>query len=395
MDKINELLTRSVAEIIERDSLEKKLKENKKLRVKFGIDPTWPDIHIGHAVVIRKLKAFQEAGHQIVFIVGDYTARIGDPSGLDQARKSLSAEQVKENAATYFDQAFKILDREKTEVHNQSEWFAEFDLAKILELTSKISVNQLIEHETFKKRLLTKKPLMFHEALYPLLQGYDSVAIKADLEIGGQDQKFNLLMGRQIQKAYHQSPQDVMMTKYLLGIDGRQKMSKSLGNYIAINDPPYQMYGKIMSIPDNQILSYFELATDLTTQGLEVVKKELESGKVNPRDIKARLAKLITETYWGSVEAEEAQIEFDRVFSQKQMPKNIKEIKLPSKEYLLSDLLVTANLVSSKSEAKRLILGGGVKINQEKITSPQIKINLDKAINLQIGKLKFAKILPK
>jgi len=389
------LLTSGVGEIIVKESLVNKLKTRKKLRVKYGIDPNKGDIHLGHAVPIRKLKAFQDLGHTAVFIIGDYTARIGDPSAKDKTRKPVSQKEIKKNADAFFAQAFRILDKGKTEIHLQSEWFGKFDLAKVIELTSKISVAQIMEHETFKKRIEKGQPLMIHEEIYPLLQGYDSVAINADVELGGTDQKFNLLMGRQLQKAYGQPEQDILMMNYLIGLDGKEKMSKSLGNYIAINDVPKDMYGKVMSIPDNLISHYYELCTDITSGGLDVIKKELNpptGGGKNPRQVKAELAKLIVETYYSGAEAEEAESEFNRIFRQGERPSEMPIVKLEIRDERLDDLLMDCKLASSRSEARRLAEQGAVEVNSKKITDPFKTIKVDDGMVVRVGKRNFVRI---
>lgn len=388
---IDEILTRSVGEIIIRPSLEKKLKSDRKLRIKYGIDPNKGDIHLGHAVPIRKLKAFQDLGHTAVFIVGDYTARIGDPSAKEKTREMISQEAIKKNADAFFEQAFKILDKEKTEIHLQSEWFGDFDLDKVIEIASKVSVAQIMEHETFKKRIEKGQPFMIHEEIYPLLQGYDSVAVKADVELGGTDQKFNLLMGRQMQKAYSQPEQDILMMKYLIGLDGKEKMSKSLGNYIAINDKPDEMYGKVMSIPDNLVTHYYELCTDITSGGLEVIKKELADGK-NPRDVKAELAGLIVETYYSKEEADQAAGEFDKVFSKGEQPSKMPIVKLETRDIRVDDLLMDCKLTTSRSAARRLIEQGAVEISGKKISDPFKTIQIQDDMIIQVGKRNFVKI---
>jgi len=386
---IDELLTRGVSEIIIKSSLENKLKGDKKLRIKYGIDPNKGDIHLGHAVPIRKLKAFQDMGHTAVFIIGDYTARIGDPSGKDETRKPVSEEEVKKNADAFFSQAFRILDQSKTEIHLQSEWFKDFDLAKVIEVASKTSVSQIVEHETFKKRLSEGKPFMLHEAIYPILQGYDSVAVRADVELGGTDQKFNLLMGRQIQKAYDQPEQDILMMNYLIGLDGKEKMSKSLGNYIAISDKPEDMYGKVMSIPDSLIMQYFELCTDLTDEALRIIEKE---SKDDPRNTKAKLAKLIVEMYHSEESAENAAGEFDRIFKNKEKPEDMLVKRIDVSECRIDDLLMKCELATSKAEAKRLVEQGGVEIEGEKITDPFKTIEVKDEMIIQVGKRRFVKI---
>ena len=403
---IKNLLERGVGEIIVKESIEKRLQSGKKLRVKYGIDPNKGDIHLGHAVPIRKLKAFQDLGHTAVFIIGDYTARIGDPSAKDKTREAISEGEIKKNADAFFAQAFRILDKDKTEIHLQDEWFGKFNLAKVLEVASKVSVAQIMEHETFKKRIEKGQPFMIHEEIYPLLQGYDSVAVKADVELGGTDQKFNLLMGRQMQKSYGQSEQDIVMMDYLIGLDGKEKMSKSLGNYIAINDAPNDMYGKVMSILDNLIAHYYELCTDVTPGGLEVIKKELadgpparldsarlagEAGK-NPRDVKAELAGLIVETYYSKEDAEKAANEFDKVFSRREKPTKMPIVKLEMRDIRLDDLLMDCKLATSRSAARRLAEQGAVEVNGQKITDPFKTIQIKDEMIVQVGKRNFVKI---
>jgi len=389
---IDEILSRGVSEVIVKEELENKLKEGKKLRIKYGIDPNKPDIHLGHAVPIRKLKAFQDLGHTAVFIVGDYTASIGDPSEKEKTRAPISEEVIKKNADVFFKEAFRILDENKTEIHLQSEWFKDFDLKKIIEVASKVSVQQIMEHETFRKRIEKGQSFMVHEEIYPLLQGYDSVAIKADVELGGTDQKFNLLVGRQIQKAYGQPEQDILMMNYLIGLDGKEKMSKSLGNYIAISDSPEEMYGKLMSIPDNLISHYFELCTDISMDALKVIEEELKSGKKNPRDIKTELAKLIVEMYHSEEAAEKAAGEFEKVFSRREKPSDIPEKKIEVSECRVDELLMKCGLASSKSEARRLIEQGAVEIDSEKITAPDKMIQIKDEMIVQVGKRRFVKI---
>lgn len=389
---IDDLLTRGVDEVIVEGNLEKKLKEGKKLRIKLGIDPTGPDLHLGHAVPLRKLKAFQEMGHTVVFVVGDFTARIGDPSEKDQTRKALSAEDVKKNASTYFEQAFKIIDRDKTEVHMQSEWYGKMDLSKLFEIARQISVAQLMEHETFKKRIASQSSFSLLEMMYPILQGYDSVELKADVEIGATEQKFNLLFGRQIQKLYGQPEQDIVTLNYLIGLDGKEKMSKSLGNYIAINDAPADMYGKVMSIPDSLIIPYYELCTDVTSGAIEIIKKELEDGEKNPRDIKAGLAKVIVEMYHSAEQAEVAAAEFDKVFKNKEKPTEMPEVEIDASQMRLDDLIVRCALVTSKSEARRLIEQGAVSVDGEKVTDYDRTVNIEDETILQVGKRRFVKI---
>jgi len=388
----DELLTKSVAEIIAKENLEKKLASGKKLRIKYGIDPTTPEIHLGHAVPIRKLAQFQQLGHKIVFLLGDFTAQIGDPSGKLKTRTALSSKQVEENAKTFLAQVFQILDPDATEVHRQSEWFGKMNLADFFGILSKVSVNVILSHETFKNRLSKDLPLAIHELIYPVLQGYDSVAVKADVEVGGQDQKFNLLMGRHIQRAFGQNQQEIVMTKYLLGTDGKEKMSKSLGNFIALTDSPDQMYGKVMSIPDELIVPYFELCTNISAKGLQLIKNEYKNSQAR-RDLKAKLGKLIVEIYHDVAAAEASEEEFNKIFKNKEKPSVIAEVKISSKQAILADLLVELKLADSRSEAKRLILQGAVKVADKILKDPFVKIELANGAIVQVGKRKFAKVI--
>jgi len=388
----DELLTKSVAEIIAKENLEKKLASGKKLRIKYGIDPTTPEIHLGHAVPIRKLAQFQQLGHKIVFLLGDFTAQIGDPSGKLKTRTALSSKQVEENAKTFLAQVFQILDPDATEVHRQSEWFGKMNLADFFGILSKVSVNVILSHETFKNRLSKDLPLAIHELIYPVLQGYDSVAVKADVEVGGQDQKFNLLMGRHIQRAFGQNQQEIVMTKYLLGTDGKEKMSKSLGNFIALTDSPDQMYGKVMSIPDELIVPYFELCTNISVKGLQLIKNEYKNSQAR-RDLKAKLGKLIVEIYHDVAAAEASEEEFNKIFKNKEKPSVIAEVKISSKQAILADLLVELKLADSRSEAKRLILQGAVKVADKILKDPFVKIELANGAIVQVGKRKFAKVI--
>lgn len=389
-EKLSDLLTRGVAEVIDKNSLENKLGAGKKLRVKLGIDPTGFDLHIGHAAPLLKLKAFQDLGHQVVLIIGDYTARIGDPSGLDKTRPQLTESETEKFGEDYFKQACLILDKNKTEVRWQSEWFEDFDLQTVINLTSKATLAQVLAHETFKKRLEKGLPLSTHEILYPFLQGYDSVAVKADLELGAIEQKFNLLMGRTIQEAFNQPSQDIMCLNYLMGTDGR-KMSKTFNNYIAVKDSANEMFGKVMSIPDNLILSYFESATEMPMSEISEIKKALGGGE-NPRDFKAKLALAIVSLYHGEKEAQKAGVEFDQVFKNKNLPSHIPVFKLKDRNIKPVDLLAEARLVSSKAEARRLIEQGGFSINDKKITEWQKEINLKEGDIIRAGKRKFLKI---
>lgn len=387
-----ELLDRGVADAVDRRSLETKLRRHRPLRVKFGIDPTGYQLHLGHVVPLRKLRAFQRAGHRAVLIIGDYTAQVGDPSGRDKIRAALSFEQTRRFAAGYLDQVGKILDVQKAEVRYNSEWFNAFSPADFLKLMMCVSANQLLAHETFRKRLDQGLPLGLHELMYPLLQGYDSVAVEADLELGGLDQKFSLLTGRDIQAAYGQDQQDIMLFDYLLGTDGKQKMSKTLNNFIAIEDAPDQMYGKTMSIPDKLIMPYFTLATDTPTAELKAIAQELKAKKKNPRDLKTRLAKTIVGLYHGEAAAEEAEVEFRATFRKGGQPSKIPTIATTTGQHQLINLLISHQLVASRSEARRLIEQGGVKINKQVVTDWETPITVRDGMVLQVGKRKFVKL---
>ncbi len=390
--KIKELLTRGVKEVIVKKHLEKRLKSGKKLRVKFGIDPTAPDIHLGHSVPLLKLKQFQDLGHQIIIIIGDWTASIGDPSGRNRTRSPLSQKEIAKNCKTYIDQISKILDRKKTEFREQNEWCKKFDLKKVINLESKFSVPFLLSHKTFRERLKKGLPFMVHEVLYPLLQAYDSLVVKADIEIGAVEQKFNLLTGRELQKKERKPEQDILMTEYLMGLDGKRKMSKSFKNYIAFNDPPSEMYGKIMSIPDNLIGQYFELATKVSLKEISKIKQALKQRKTNPKDLKARLAREIVTIYHSKKTAQEAEKEFKRIFKKKETPSIIPEIKIKRKSLNILDLLIKTKMASSKSEAKRLVEQGGVRINKRLIENWRNEIQIEKEMIVQAGKRKFIKI---
>ena len=396
------LLTRGVAEIIIKEELIDLLRAGKKLRLKEGFDPSFPDIHLGHMVALRKLRQFQELGHQVVLIVGDWTAQIGDPSGVSVTRPMLSAEKVKANAETYMKQFFKVVDREKTEVRWQSEWFGKFTLADVIKLTSKFTVAQLLARDDFNARFNANRPIAVTELLYPLLQAYDSVAIKADVEFGGTDQKFNFLVGRELQTMVGQHPQQCFMTPLLVGTDGVQKMSKSLGNYIGVAEPPNDMYGKVMSINDSLILQYFELVTDVLEKELEEFRQQLSMGTTNPMLLKKRLAREIVTQLHSQKEANEAEEHFVRVFQKRELPKEIKEFRISFKDFSpqqmeftgvdISKLLVVIHFAKSRSEANRLIAQGAVSIDGKKIlpdTAAHIKIGSI----IKVGKRRFIKVI--
>lgn len=378
--EIDEILSRGVQEVIVKENLEKRLKEGS-LRIKYGVDPTRPDIHLGHMVQLRRLKVLQDLGHTIIFLIGDYTTKIGDPSGRNSTRPVLSDEEIKANAKTYFDQISKILDIDKTEIRYNSEWFDKMTWADVLNLTAKFSTNQIIERDDFHKRLKEGSNLGLQELLYPVMQAYDSVELKADVEIGGSDQKFNILAGRELQKKMGQTPQDVMLMKILVGLDGKNKMSKSLDNYIAITDTPANMFGKVMSIPDELIKDYYELCTDINMPQEE-----------SPRDTKAKLAAEIVKIYHGEEEASEAVAEFDRVYKNKEIPTEVPTINIVADKMNIVELITKAELAVSNSEARRLVEQGAVSLDKEKINDPSSEIEIKNGQILRVGKLKFVKI---
>lgn len=386
---IKRLLGRGIEEVIVREHLVNDLKKGTALRIKLGADPTAPDLHLGHAVVLRKLREFQELGHTVVFIIGDYTALIGDPSGKSKTRPQLDAKTIAENAKTYFAQVGKILDLKKTEVHYNSEWFRVMSVADLIRLAAQISTQRTLERDDFTKRLKEGIEIAQHELLYPLMQAYDSVVIKASVEIGGTDQKFNMLSGRELQKKMGMDPQDVITCPLLIGTDGEKKMSKSLGNYIGLSDAPADMFGKVMSIPDKLIIHYFELATDLGEEEIAALKKELESGE-NPRDIKARLASEIVGLYHGAKAAKVAEEAFERVFSKKEMPRNVPEVRVKKSSINILDLLVEIKLVSSKGEARRVVEQGGLKVDGKVILDIKAQVEIKKGgVFIQKGKKTF------
>jgi tyrosyl-tRNA synthetase len=385
---IKYLLKRAVAEIIVEEELVELLRSGKKLRIKEGLDPSSPDIHVGHMATLRKLRQFQELGHEIVIIVGDWTAQIGDPSGRSVTRPMLTAEQVKANADTYLKQFFKIVDKDKTEVRFQSEWFSKFDLADVVRLTSKFTVAQFLAREDFNKRFNEQKPIAITELLYPLMQAYDSVAVQADVELGGTDQKFNFLVGRELQSMMGQRPQQCFMVPLLVGTDGVQKMSKSLGNYIGIAEAPETIYGKTMSIRDDLIMQYFELVTDVPEEELAEFKKHLENNTENPMALKKRLAREIVTQLYGAKEAQEAGEHFIKVVQKKETPDEIQEFKINA-DATIGRLLVDAGLAASRSEANRLILQGAVSIDGVKIID--INQHIGKNVIIKAGKRRYLK----
>ncbi|MGA8941316.1 MAG: tyrosine--tRNA ligase [Thermoactinomyces sp.] len=396
-----QIIKRGAAEILPLDDLYKKLErsleQNKPLKVKLGLDPTAPDIHIGHTVVFHKLREFQELGHIVQLVIGDFTAQIGDPTGKSETRKQLSEEEVKKNAKTYTDQLFKVLDPDKTEIYFNSHWLSPLTFADVTHLASKCTVARMLERDDFAKRYRNGQAISIHEFFYPLMQGYDSVALKSDIELGGTDQKFNLLMGRQLQKEYHQEEQVILTMPLLEGLDGVKKMSKSLGNYIGVDEEANNMYGKAMSIPDELMMKYFELATDLPADEVEKLRKGLESGQIHPRDAKMHLARTLVRMYHGDAAADEAEKHFRTVFQKGALPDDIPEAKISPSD--LDDgkiwvvaLLSKLGLVASNGEGRRMIQQGGVRINQEKVTDINLQIEVQEGMIVQVGKRKFAKV---
>jgi len=384
---INYVLKRGVAEVIVEEEMAELLRSGKKLRLKEGFDPSFPDIHLGHMVSLRKLRQFQELGHQVVLIVGDWTAQIGDPSGMSATRPILSMEEVKVNAETYMQQFFKVVDKKRTEVRWQSEWFGKFTLTDIIRLTSKFTIAQLMAREDFSARYNAGRPIAITELLYPLLQAYDSVAIQADVEFGGTDQKFNLLVGRELQSMVGQRPQQVFLVPILTGTDGSQKMSKSLGNYIGVAEPPEEIYGKVMSIPDSLILDYFELVTDVPDEELKEFRQGLKNETVNPMVLKKRLAREIITQLYDQKAATEAEEHFVRVFQKREAPEEIPEFK--GEHIPISRLLVKAGLIGSHSEAIRLIRQGAVRIDGRKVTDANEVA--PKGSIIKVGKRRYLK----
>jgi tyrosyl-tRNA synthetase len=396
-----ELLMRGTEEILPLEDFKKKLerseRENKPLIIKAGFDPTAPDIHLGHAVLLRKMKHFQDMGHTVVFLIGDFTGMIGDPSGRSVTRKPLTREQVMENAETYKRQVFKILDREKTKIVFNSEWCSPMTFNDVLGLTAKYNVARMLERDDFDKRYKGGVPITILEFMYPLVQGYDSVVLKADVELGGSDQKFNLLVGRDLQREYGQEPQVIMTVPLMVGLDGVQKMSKSLNNYIGINEPPKDIFGKVMSISDDLMFIYFELATDVPRADIEKYREGIRTGAMHPREVKVGLAKNICAQFYDRETAERAAQEFDRVFANKEIPDDVPEFRVPAEEasggkIWIVKLMVLAGTAATNGEARRLIKGGGVTFNGEKISSEDHELPLAAGGILKVGKRKFVKI---
>lgn len=398
------IITRGAVDVLPEPEFKEKLKEsinsNRPLRIKQGFDPTSPDIHLGHTVGIRKLKQFQDLGHKVVLIIGDYTAMVGDPSGQSSTRPRLTYGEIMNNAETYQQQFFRILDKSKTEVRYNGEWFKDMSFMAIMELATKFTVARMLERDDFEKRLKRQVPISIHELFYPLMQGYDSVAIKADVEIGATEQKFNLLAGRVIQEAYKVKPQAVLTMPILVGLDGEMKMSKSLNNYIGIEESPREIFGKAMSIPDRLIYAYFELATDLSEEELRMVRERLADKSENPMDVKKELGKRLVDMYHPANSGQAAREEFERVFSRKQLPDEIRqltvedltEMELNPKQIYLVHLLTRSRLTKSNSEARKLIKAGAVSIDEEKIIDPDFELELNEDKVLKVGKRRYLRL---
>jgi tyrosyl-tRNA synthetase len=391
-------LRKGAVELIREDDLRAKLiksaETGRPLRVKLGADPTAPDLHLGHTVIIRKLRHFQELGHTAVFLIGDFTGLIGDPSGKSQTRPQLTREEINANAETYKQQIFKLLDPDRTEIRFNSEWMDKFDAYSFVRLAARTTVRQILERDDFQKRMAEERPVALHELLYPLTQAYDSVALEAGVELGGTDQKFNLLLGRNLQREYGQDPQVALITPLLEGTDGVQKMSKSLGNYIGITEPPQEMFGKIMSITDSLMWRYYELLTDLRPEQLAELRSSAGSGAHNPRDLKVELAKRVIADFHSQAAADAAEEEFNRVFRRKEAPDEIEERALAAGAWKLPRLLVETKLAPSMAEARRLIEQGGVRADGERISRIDFGVELrpDRALTLQVGKRHFLRV---
>ncbi|AXU49767.1 tyrosine--tRNA ligase [Clostridioides difficile] len=395
IDEQMRIIMKGVDDLIDEKELREKLikseKEGKPMIVKLGLDPSAPDIHLGHTVVLRKMKQLQDLGHQIVIIIGDFTGKIGDPTGKSKARKALTTEQVLANAKTYEEQIFKVLDKEKTIVRFNSEWLAKLNFEDVIKLAATITVARMLEREDFKKRYEGQMPISVHEFFYPLMQAYDSIALEADIELGGTDQRFNLLMGRSLQREFGMESQIVIMMPLIEGLDGKEKMSKSLGNYIGIDEEAGIMYQKSMEIPDELIIKYYNLVTDVHPDEVNKIESQLKEGSVNPRDIKMNLAREIVTLYHGEESAREAEERFKSVFQKGQIPEDIQTIQVEEDGFDLIEVLVANEIVKSKSEVRRLASQGGVKVNGEKVEDLSTIVKESELV-VQIGKKKFVKI---
>lgn len=403
IDKQLEIIRRGTAEIIPEDELVKKLErsiiEDRPLKVKLGMDPTAPDIHLGHTVVLHKMRQLQELGHDVVLILGDFTGRIGDPSGRSETRKQLTDEEIQHNVATYKEQAGKIIDLNRARLVYNSAWLKKLNFADVIALAAKYTVARMLERDDFERRYKEGIPIGIHEFLYPLMQGYDSVALKADLELGGTDQKFNLMVGRDLQREFGQEPQVAITMPILEGLDGVQKMSKSLGNYVGISEPPKEIYGKAMSISDELIVRYFQLVTPVSNEEVDKIQDNLASGSHHPRDVKMQLARELVTMYYGKDAAIDAEQEFVSVFQQGNLPEEIPDVQIPAEEtstegtIWLPKLLALIGLANSTSAGKRFVKQGAVKIDGEKMTDSEYRVVVNSGMIIQVGKRKFARLI--
>lgn len=383
-----------VAQVQVREHLEQRLRSGATLRVKFGVDPSRPDLHIGHYVAFRKLRQFQDLGHTVVVIIGDWTAQIGDPTGRSTQRTMLTAGEVRGNARTYLDQLFKVINVERAEIRHQSEWFGDFDLADVLRLTARYSVAQMLRREDFQRRYSEGAAIGIVELLYPLLQAYDSVAVEANVEMGGTDQTFNLLVGRDILREYGLPPQDILTVPLLVGLDGVQKMSKSLDNYVGVSEDPVSSFGKLMSIPDSSIEHYLRLVTLMPVAEIDAIVRTMETGDLNPRDAKDQMAHTIVADLHGVEEADRARLEFERVFRDRAVPSDIADVIVDQLAAIQAILLVTG-MAKSKNEARRLVEQGGVRLNGERIEPATVEVRLTEPAILQVGRRRFVRLVPR
>lgn len=390
-NEIKNLLEKGVVEVIVKENLQKELEQGKKLKVKFGIDPTGSDLHLGHMVPIRKLAEFQKLGHEIQMLFGTFTAQIGDPTGKNEAREIKTKEEVSKNVETYLKQIKNILDIKKIKVFYNNDWLEGMSLSEVCDLASSFTVQQMIQRDMFQERIKKGTAIGLQEFLYPLMQGYDSVVMKSDIELGGTEQTFNMLAGRTIQKHFGQKSQNIMSVPILVGLDGKMKMGKSLNNYIGVNESPKEMFGKTMSIPDDLIETYFELATDLSLDEIKQIMLSLQNGE-NPRNVKILLAKEIVKIYHSKEDADKAEEEFINIFAKKEIPEDIKEVFLPESAYKIGQLISLSGFEGSNGEIKRLILQNAVKVNNEKIANPEDTVDITEEIILQVGKRSFYKV---
>lgn len=391
-------LKRGVVEIIPEDDFRKKITKSvltgKPLKIKLGMDPSAPDVHIGHTVPLHKLRQFQELGHEIQMLIGDFTGRIGDPTGKSETRKQLTDEEVKKNAETYVEQYGKVLDMDKVKIYYNSEWLKPLNFEDVVKLSANMTVARMLERDDFEKRYKSGQPISVHEFFYPLMQGYDSVALECDVEVGGTDQKFNLLMGRHLQDAYGKEKQVALTLPLIEGLDGERKMSKSLGNYIGIDEAPNEIFGKSMSIPDELMVKYYKLATDTPMEEIEKLEQGLADGSIHPRDAKMNLGAKLVEMYHSEQAAKEAKEYFQTVFQKRSLPTDIPEVTWNGESPIwIVDLLVELNMLSSKGEARRMVQNGGVKLNEEKVEDVQLQVEIEDGMIIQVGKRKFIKLI--